>query len=80
MNSQPFDRVNKEAAYVPRQVSGCHLAVAVMWQKHRRYKFKIKTRAGSFIGTTVEGRGVYEVEAKLKRQYPGCTILRAEEL
>jgi hypothetical protein len=52
----------------------------VMSQKRRRYKFKIRTKDDSIIGTTAEGRGVHEAEAKVKKRYPGCTILRVEEV
>jgi hypothetical protein len=54
--------------------------VAVTTQKRRRYKFRIRTRGNSVISTTVEGRGVQEAEARLKKRYPGCTILRVEEV
>lgn len=41
------------------------LSVAVLSQGRRRYKFTVRTKGGSVIGTTVEGRGVQEAEAKV---------------
>jgi hypothetical protein len=49
-------------------------------QKRRRFKFKIKTTNNTTISVTTEGRGVQEAQAKVMKRYPGCTILRVEEL
>jgi hypothetical protein len=56
------------------------VSLAGMSQKRRRYKFKLRTRGGSIIGTTAEGRGVQEAEVRVRKRYPGCTILRVEEV
>jgi hypothetical protein len=61
-------------------ISAATVSLARMSQQRRRYKFTIRTKDNSVIGTTVEGRGVHEAEAKVKKRYPGCTILRLEEV
>lgn len=43
--------------------------------KLHKYRARIKTKGGSIIGTTVEARDEYEAVAKIKKRYPGCTIL-----
>ena len=49
--------------------------------KNKTFKFKIKTKSGGIIGNIrIQAKDVFAAISKVKKRYPGCEILEAEEV
>jgi len=47
---------------------------------NKRFIFKIKTKTGGIIGNiSISAKDVFAAINKLRKRYPGCTILEARE-
>lgn len=47
--------------------------------KYKEFVFKIRTKRGSVLYATIQGKDLYAAQAKLMQRYPGCTVLSARE-
>jgi len=46
----------------------------------KKFLFKVKTKSGSIVGNIlIEAKDVFAAIVKVKKRYPGCTILEARE-
>lgn len=56
------------------------VAVNVELAKREKYLFKIETKSGGIVGNIlIEGKGLFDCISKLKKRYPGCTVLDAKK-
>jgi hypothetical protein len=44
----------------------------------KQFRFRIRTKSGSIINTTVEGQNLDHAKSKLQNRYPDCQILSSK--
>lgn len=44
-----------------------------------QYYFSIRTASGGHVGITIQAASWPDAEVKLRKRYPGCTILECQQ-
>jgi len=48
--------------------------------KQKSFRIKLKTKSNSIITTTINATDPVEAEYKIKKKYPGCTIIKLQQV
>ena len=55
-------------------------SLAAVALANKKFVFKVKTKSGGIVGNIlIEAKDVFAAISKLKKRYPGCTVLEARE-
>lgn len=63
-----------------QEARSSNVIVNAEWANREKYLFKVKTKSGGIVGNIlIEGKDLFHCISKLKRRYPGCTVLEAKK-